>query len=188
MCWLAAPRPGIVRAVAGLLVVVVEAARDRPQPVADPASGDSVELAAQMHHPVVAVLAPEVEGTYVEGVARAAANAGGGLPEAFFALVGDTLKKPRFFLRADILNGLLPDLVTERNSAGLSWLIDALQTEDARRSAPANAFSALAEVVRTSHGHDEDDDQRLQHIATLIGLELESNPTSSAPRPLSFDT
>ena len=55
----------------------------------------------------------------------------------------------RIFLRPDILGGLLPNLVTERNAAGLSWLIDALQNEDPRRSAPKGAFDELAEVVRT---------------------------------------
>ena len=130
--------------------------------------------AEQWQHAVVPLLAPAVEGTYAEGVARAAANAGSGSPGAFFALVGDTLKEPRLFLRPDVLNGLLPNLVTERNTAGLSWLIGALQNEDVRSNAPTNAFNALAEVVRTSHGHDEDDDQQLRQIATLIGLNPET--------------
>jgi len=132
--------------------------------------------AEQWERAVVPLLAPAVEGTYAEGVARAAVNAGGGLPGAFFALVGDTLKEPRLLFRPDILNGLLPNLITERNAEGLAWLIDALQSEDVRSNAAPDAFSALAEVVRTSHGHDEDDDQQLQHVATLIGLDLESQP------------
>ena len=77
------------------------------------------------------------------------------------------------FLRPDILDGLLPNLVTERNAAGLSWLIDALQNEDARRNAPKGAFDALAEVVRTSLGHDADIDGQLRQIATLMGLDLQ---------------
>ena len=77
------------------------------------------------------------------------------------------------FLRRDILDGLLPNLVTERNAAGLSWLIDALQNEDARRNAPKGGFDALAEVVRTSLGHDADIDGQLRQIATLIGLDLQ---------------
>lgn len=128
----------------------------------------------QWERAVVPLLAPEVAGTYEEGVASAAVNAGGGAPSAFFALVGGTLKKPQLFFRPAILNGLLPSLVTEQNAAGLSWLIDALQSEDVRRNAPTDAFDALAEIVRTSYSHDEDDDQQLQQIATLIGLDLES--------------
>ena len=132
--------------------------------------------AAQWERAVVPLLAPSVEGTYAEGVAKAAINAGSGAPGTFFALVGDTLKEPRLFSRPEILNGLLPDLVTEQNAAGLAWLIDALQSEDVRNNAPADAFNALSEVVSTSHGHDEDDDQQLQRIATLIGLDLETQP------------
>ena len=132
--------------------------------------------AEQWERTVVPLLAPAVEGTYAQGVARAAVSAGGGLPEEFFDLVGDTLREPRIFLRSEILDGLLPDLVTERNAAGLSWLIDALQTEDVRRNAQDGALSALAEVVRTSLGHDEDDDLQLRKVATLIGLDLEPEP------------
>ena len=132
--------------------------------------------AEQWERAVVPLLAPSVEGTYAEGVAKAAINAGSGAPGTFFALVGDTLKEPRLFSRPEILNGLLPDLVTEQNAAGLAWLIDALQSEDVRNNAPADAFNALSEVVSTSHGHDEDDDQQLQRIATLIGLDLETQP------------
>ena len=132
--------------------------------------------AEQWERAVVPLLAPSVERTYAEGVAKAAINAGSGAPETFFALVGGTLKEPRLFFRPEILNGLLPDLVTEQNAAGLAWLIHALQSEDVRHNAPADAFNALAEVVRTSHGQDEDGDQQLQHIATLIGLDLQPQP------------
>ena len=132
--------------------------------------------AEQWERAVVPLLAPEVEGTYEEGVVRAAINAGSDVPGTFFALVGETLREPRLFFRTEILNGLLPSLVTGRNAAGLSWLIDALQSEDVRSNAPADAFNALAEVVRTSHGHDEDDDQQLQQVATLIGLESGTQP------------
>ena len=95
---------------------------------------------------------------------------------AFFTMVGDTLKEPRIFLRPDILDGLLPNLVTERNVAGLAWLIDALQNENGSGNAPREAFHALAEVVRTSLGHDEDIDEQLQQIAKLIGLDLQPEP------------
>ena len=142
------------------------------------ANGEKVTTltAEQWERAVVPLLAPAVEGTYAEGIARAAVNAGGGLPEAFFALVGNTLKEPRLFFRTEIRNGLLPNLVTERNTAGFSWLIDTLQSEDVRRNAPADAFDALAEVVRTCHSQDEDDGQQLQRIATLIGLDLQPRP------------
>ena len=80
-------------------------------------------------------------------------------------------------MRPDILDGLLPNLVTERNAAGLSWLIDALKNEDTRHSAPKGAFDALTEVVRTSVGHDADIDGQLQQIAVLIGLDLEEPQT-----------
>ena len=138
------------------------------------AEGEDVATAAteQWESVVVPLLAPAVEGTYAEGVGRTAVNVGGGLPGAFFALVGDTLKDPRIFLRSDILDGLLPDLVTERNASALSWLIDALQDGDVRRNAPPNAFGALAEVVRTSHGEDQDYDHQLRQIAELIDLDL----------------
>ena len=122
---------------------------------------------------VVPLLAPAVYRTYAEGVAKAAIKDGSRATGTFFALVGDTLKEPRLFFRPEILNGLLPDLVTEQNSAGLTWLIHALQNEEVRRNAPADAFNALAEVVRTAYSHDEDDDQQLQNIAALIGLDLQ---------------
>ena len=125
---------------------------------------------------MVPLLGPAVEGAYAEGVARAAVSGGGGLPGAFFDLVGDTLKEARIFLRPDILDGLLPNLVTERNAAGLSWVINALENEDARRNAPTGAFDALAEVVRTSLGHDADIDEQLQQVAGLIGLDLRQQP------------
>ena len=132
--------------------------------------------AEQWERAVVSLLAPEVAATYTEGVAKAAIKVGSGLPGAFFDLAGEALKEPQLFVRSDILNGLLPSLVTERNAAGLSWLIDALQSEDVRSNAPENAFKALAEVVRTSYGHDDEDDQQLRHVATLIGLDLEPQP------------
>lgn len=132
--------------------------------------------AEQWDRAVVPLLAPAVERTYAEGVVKVAVNAGSAAPGAFFALAGHTLKDPTLFFRTEILNGLLPDLVTERNAPGLSWLIDALQSEDVRSNAAADAFNALAEIVRTSHSHDEDDDQQLQQIAKLIGLDLETRP------------
>ena len=138
--------------------------------------GATLLKAEQWERVVVPLLAPAVEGTYNEGVVRAAVNATGGVPEAFFALVGDTLRQPQLFFRPAIQNGLLPNLVTERNAAGLAWLIGALQSEEVRTNTPADAFDALAEVVRTSHSHDEDGDQQLLRIATLIGLDLETQP------------
>ena len=89
----------------------------------------TADEAEQWRLSVVPLLASAVEGTYVEGVARAATNAGGTLPETFFALVGDTLKEPAILMRPDIRDGLLPNLVTERNASGLSWIIAALQDE-----------------------------------------------------------
>ena len=164
----AAPSARIGGAFGQALAKLVEALTDE-QAVTTP-EAEQWELA------VVPLLAPAVEGTYLEGVARAAVNATGGVPEAFFALVGDTLRQPRLFFRSDILNGLLPSLITERNMAGLSWLIEALQSEEVRNNAPAGAFDALAEVVSTSHSHDEDDDQPIRQIATLISPDRKTQP------------
>ena len=122
------------------------------------------------------LIAPAIRGTYAEGVARAAVRVGGGLPETFFNLAGSDLKEPQIFSRRDILDGLLPHLVTEGNVAGLSWLIAALEDEDARRDVAADGFRALFEVVPTSLGHDADIDKKLRRIADLIGLELQPRP------------
>ena len=132
--------------------------------------------AEQWRLSVVPLLGSAVEGTYVEGVARAAANAGGALPEMFFALVGDELQDPAILMRPDIRDGLLPNLVTERNSAGLAWLIDALRGDEIRRRASTGAFDALAEVVRTSLGAEDGSDEHLRRIAALIGLDLQRDP------------
>ncbi len=131
----------------------------------------------QWSRSVVPLLAPAVAGAYAEGIAQGAANAGGGLPQGFLDLVGDTLKEPRIFMRPNIRDGLVPNLVIERNAAGLSWLIDALHDAETARNSPPDAFDALAEVVRTSLGHDEDTDKQLRQIAALIGLDLEEPQT-----------
>ena len=133
-------------------------------------------VAEQWERAVLPLIAPAIRGTYAEGVARAAVRVGGGLPETFFNLAGSDLKEPQIFSRLDILDGLLPDLVTEGNVAGLSWLIAALEDEDARRDVAADGFRALFEVVPTSLGHDADIDEKLRRIADLIGLELQPRP------------
>ena len=136
----------------------------------------SVSVAESWDRAVVPLIAPVIERAYAEGVGRAAVNAGGSLPAAFFDLVGATLKEPRILSRSDILDGLLPYLVTERNTTGLSWLIDALQDEGVRRGVPENGFGALAAVLPTSLGQDADVDVQLQRIATLIGVDMEPLP------------
>ena len=84
-------------------------------------------------------------------------------------------------MRPDIRDGLLPNLVTEQNASGLSWLIVALQDESVRSDAPTDAFGALTEVVRTSVGQYEDIDGQLRQIAALIGLDLEPPPDTDPP-------
>lgn len=136
---------------------------------------DGTAAAKQWEHAVVPLIAPSVKEAYAEGVARAAAMGGGELPGAFFALVGDTLMEPRILSRSEILAGLLPNLVTEQNIAGLSWLIDALNSKDVRERIPADGFSALAEVVRISLASDPVN-VPLRQIADLIGLEVPPEP------------
>jgi len=131
--------------------------------------------AEQWERVVVPLIAPSIERAYAEGVARAAAMAGGQVSEAFFALVGDTLAEPAIFTRPEVLAGLLPSLVTERNIAGRSWLIRALSREDVRKNAPEGGFSALAEVVRSALAQEPDDVQSGE-IAELIDLDVESRP------------
>ena len=117
---------------------------------------------------VVPLIAPPIRGAYREGAVRAAVKAGGNLSETFLDLVGATLREPEIFLRSEILDGLIPNLVAERNRVGLSWLSDALKSGDVRNGAPEGAFDGLREVVQSSLGQDPEDDDRLAEIASLI--------------------
>jgi len=130
-------------------------------------------VAGQWDNSIVPLIASAIKPAYVEEVARVAVGGGGALTPPFFDLVGETLADPGFLSRPDVLNGLLPNLVTERNLAGLSWLVDALTIEGALRDVPENGLGPLAAVVPTSFGQNEETDERLRRIAALIGLELE---------------
>lgn len=136
-------------------------------------AGIDTSVSEQGKRAIVPMIATAIGAAYAEEAARVAVNGGGDLAPIFFVLVGETLADPRFLSRDDVRNGLLPNLVTERNSAGLSWLIDALKTEGALRDVPENGLSALAAVIPTSLGHDEETDKQLRQIAALIGLKLE---------------
>ena len=128
----------------------------------------------QWNRAIVPLIAPAIKPAYSEEVARVAVSGSGVLAPTFFQLVGDTLKDPKFLSRADVLNGLMPNLVTERNSAGLSWLVDTLNIEGALREVPEKGLDALAAVIPISLGQDDEMDKQLRQIAALIGLDLEA--------------
>lgn len=127
---------------------------------------------------VVPLMPTAIERAYIEGVARAAINAGGSLPGVFFKLVGDALRDRQMLMRADILDGFLPNIVAERSAEGLTWLIGALQMEASRCEEPLSGLDALAAVVPTSLGQDDEIDEQLRQIAELVGLNLEPDPNA----------
>ena len=137
--------------------------------------GATLLKAEQWERAVVPLLAPEVAGIYQEGVVRAAVNATGGVPEAFFALVGDTLRQPQLFFRPEIQDGLLPiwsPSETPQDSHGSSVRSKAKKSAPTLQPTPSMRWlRSCAPLTATT---DEDGDQQLLRIATLIGLDLET--------------
>ena len=119
---------------------------------------------------VVASMAPTIRGIYEEGVFAAAVNVEGQLPETYFSLTGQTLRKPAILARPQILNGVLPQLASSQNQPGLSWLLQTLKDGDVLKDVPEGGFDPLAEVVSVSLEQTGDDSDLLRGIADILSV------------------
>ena len=158
------------QALAGFLERVAEAGEVSPY------------VAERWENTVQALLAPAVQGAYAHGAAAVAVSVGSQLPAAFFELAGETLASPDVISRRDILNGLMPALIPERNVAGLRWLIAVLTDKEARTAVPEGGFGALTEVVRTSVSEDSDPGDPLLEIARLMSIDLTGSTEDGGKR------
>ncbi len=119
---------------------------------------------------VVSLIARSVQGTYIEGVVRSANRVGGKLPQVFFELAGDTLSDPSVFLRPEVRDWLLPDLLNERNDRGISWIAEALDNKEIRRRSKRGELDALQEALHAFQDDGSGGKSLRQRIDSLIGL------------------
>ena len=128
----------------------------------------SESISQEWEGTVLNSMALPIRGIYEEGIVSTASRVGGQLSDAFLRLASSTLRRPPILARAEILNGVVPKLVSEQNEAGLSWLVEVLKDDGVRCSLPEDGLRALVEVVSVWLDRDTAVHDQLSVIAQLL--------------------